>query len=68
MTTTFYIRLAAYLLTLGLFSLLLFRPRKRTPLQRQRDAARRAGLDTYTPQTRDRFWNDWTDHHGGGIS
>ncbi len=31
------------------------------------DAARRAGLDTYTPQTQDRLWNDWTDHHGGGM-
>lgn len=34
-------------------------------LARQRAAAERA-LGTYTPQTRDRFWDEHRRHHGGG--
>jgi hypothetical protein len=39
----------------------------RQSLATQRAIARRAGLDTYTPQSEDREWRQWSAHHGGGL-
>jgi hypothetical protein len=45
---------------------LVLRPR-RTASDTQREVARRAHLDTYTPQSVDREWSQWARHHGGGL-
>lgn len=39
----------------------------RHALASQRAIAHRAGLDTYTPQSQDRHWDDWASHHRGGL-
>ena len=43
--------------------LALTKPRQRTDMQRR--AAQQAHLDTYTPQSQDREWDDWAGRHGG---
>jgi hypothetical protein len=40
---------------------------RRRPTDEQRHIASRAHLDTYTPQSQDRLWDDWVGHHGGGL-
>jgi hypothetical protein len=39
----------------------------RQSLATQRQAAARARLDTYTPQSQDREWTAWARSHGGGL-
>jgi hypothetical protein len=64
---------------LGIFTALVFltgacfyiawrlRSASRQSLASQRVIAHRAHLDTYTPQSQDRQWTDWAEHHGGGL-
>jgi hypothetical protein len=59
---TALISAAAFLLLL----LALARRPQRTAQKTQREVAQGARLDTYTPQSQDRLWDDWYGHHGGG--
>jgi hypothetical protein len=58
------------LLAFSLLLLWLYWPRRTprpAPRMSPREAAHLWDLDTRTPQTKDPFWDDWTDRHGGGL-